>query len=169
MAAVAEHRSNMAARDARECFGWWRAWRMAQSPFSPWPDPNAPAFVPLEASMEGPYTRTRATADRVDKGGLAVLQALAIGTSNSIAEGEAKNNPEELWHSWMDEYSRMEGSTNCEGCGKEARLWICDCGAKLCSSHCMGHCSNCGGEMSWGQTDCSHSGSEYSDTLSEDY
>jgi hypothetical protein len=67
----------------------------------------------------------------------------------------------------MADYERTEDPGICEGCGSTARLWICECGARLCSGHCacMGLCSTCGGELPRGG---STSDSE-DDTLSEDY
>jgi hypothetical protein len=155
-------RDNLADKHQYLC--WWRACRAVRAPFSPWPDPNAPAFVPTSAPSEGPLARTRAGSARA-----AVCIAAPKDIPGSAAEGDAKNSTvlqEERWHSWMENYHRMEDLARCEGCGKQARLWICDCGAGLCSSHCMGHCSFCGGEDSWDYTD---SDSEDSDTLSEDY
>jgi len=70
--------------------------------------------------------------------------------------------PGERWHSWMEDYERTELQAICEGCGKTSRLWVCECGLRLCSGHCMGMCSNCGGEP-WESTDSE------TDTLSEEY
>ena len=164
MKVAAEHRTAQALlRKARDRLAnehqylcWWRAFRTAQGAFSPWPDPNAPTFVPLAAPSRGPITRMRAAA--------AGTNTTSPKLQSHTAEN-AKNNSEERWHSRMADYERTQDPGICEGCGSTARLWICECGARLCSGHCMGLCSACGGELSWGSSD-SHSDS---DTLSEDY
>lgn len=144
MEAAMEHGSPKVARShlasQHQCLCWWRAWRVAQASFSPWPDPNARAFVPLE----GPITRTRAAVIRdVDAAPTTQVQCEPA----PAVQADPKNRSEERWHSWMADYERMEDPSVCEGCGLTARLWICDCGARLCCGHCMGLCSTCGGEL----------------------
>jgi hypothetical protein len=167
MAVAAEHRSAGTPRkescdrlaSVHHHLSWWRASRAVRAPFSPWPDPNAPSFVPPAASAQGPLTRMGAAAARAAPAAPAEVEAV----SGSAPVGDAKNSSDERWHSWMADYERTEQPAICEGCGKTSRLWICECGARLCSGHCIGLCSNCGGELPWESTDSD------SYTLSEEY
>jgi hypothetical protein len=115
MQVAAELRDSVTPRNARDRLAsqhhhlcWWRAFRAAKTAFSPWPDPNAPAFVPVTVPPQGAMTRTRTSVARAST----TAQVKAPCLSGSATEGDAKNRSQEC----SEELSSSEGS---EGEGSE--------------------------------------------------
>jgi hypothetical protein len=121
MQVAAEHRDSLTPRKVRDRLAsqhhylcWWRALRAAKTAFSPWPDPNAPAFVPVTVPPQGAMTRTRTSVARANTTAHVKAQCL----SGSTSEGDAKNRSQEC----SEELSSPEASKGSEGEGAEVTI-----------------------------------------------
>jgi hypothetical protein len=122
MQVAAEHTDSLTPRKARDHLAskhhylcWWRALRAAKTAFSPWPDPNAPAFVPVTVPPHGAMTRTRTSVARANTA--AHVEAPCL--SRSASEGDAKNRSQECSEELSSSEGSVSSSEGSEGEGSE--------------------------------------------------